>query len=36
MGTQGENKRGDPFYLLQIFDVLSMTVNIAKFEKIWI
>ena len=30
-GTQVENMRRGAFYLLQIFDVLSMAVNIAKF-----
>ena len=28
-----KNKRGDPIFLLQIFNLLYMAVNWAKFEK---
>ena len=32
-GTQGENKPGDPIFLLQVLNVLYMAVIWAKFEK---
>ena len=32
-GSQGENKLGDPIFLLQFINVLCMTFNYAKFEK---
>ena len=36
-GTQGENKHGDPIFLLQFLNVLYMADNCAKFEKkIWV
>ena len=36
MGLQGKNKHGNPIFLWQLFNVLHMTVNCGKFEKIWI
>lgn len=36
-GTQGENKDGDPTFLLQDLNVLYMAVNIVKsLKQIWI
>lgn len=32
MGTQGENKHGDPNLLSQFLNVLYMADNCAKFE----
>ena len=33
-GIQRENKHGDPIFLLHIFNVLCMSINCAKSEKI--